>query len=174
MADPDEIFPDSEIERIDNLIDSEDVGGITVKIENYFLGDKVKFGRWAPYLHDARVIRKNAIILPDNVHDGINFKPGYKTIEYKQAIIKHYWIDSIEQFYKKHNRYLQFEGERRYKNGERFSTSKSATTLLKNFFLYGIRMGGIFEKNGPTLTFLALWYDYNSFQALRRYQSQHD
>ena len=121
FCDPDEIFPSGEIGKIVRLVEKyNDLGAISILVQNYFLGRKIKYGRWRPYFHNSRIIFRPGVVFTGLIHKGMSFKDGYQTISLPEAIIKHYWIDSMDEFFEKHNRYLKYEGQSRYQRGYRY------------------------------------------------------
>lgn len=170
FMDPDEIFPKESLLEIINMIEKDKVGGVTFERTNFFLGRPIKHGRWFGKSGYPRVINKNSVILSGSVHDGLKRKREYKYKKSK-SVIKHYWIDNLEQFYEKHNRYLKFEGESRYKRGLRFSSFKMFKSLSVNFVMwFFVNHGFLDTKNGWLLIKLAIWYEKQAWLSLKKYQ----
>lgn len=172
FLDPDEVFPEDKINLVRKIISKDQsLGAVVVTVVNYFLGQRIKYGRWRPFLHDGRIINKQAVTFSPRVHEGIRFQPGYNTIDMPDIVIKHYWVDSMEEFYAKHNRYLEYEGLARFNQNQRFSNGRMIRLLINNFFYNYIIQKGFFDRrNGWQLQKLSLWYEYNSWQALRNYE----
>lgn len=172
FLDPDEVFPEQKIERIRQIITREnDLGAVSVMIQNFFLSRLVKYGRWRPYFHNGRIIYRPAVLFTESVHSGMKFNPGFRTIALPDAVIKHYWVDSIPQFYEKHERYLIYEGQSRFQNNISYSAGKMAKALIVKFFtFFFIRKGILDYKNVWQLIRLAMWYEYQSWLSLKKYQ----
>ena len=85
--------------------------------------------------------------------------------------VRHYWADSYRQLFEKHTRYIQREGEARYRSGLRFSWIGMLFDILKhlvkNLFQYKGIVGGF---RGTFLSFFYAWYVMQSWLSLRRYQ----
>jgi glycosyltransferase involved in cell wall biosynthesis len=173
IFDPDEIFPNKAIKKITAIINSTpNVGIITLQRLNYFFGTPVKYGRWG--LSRAAcpaIVNKKRVNFRKLVHKETQLRDGFQEIRLTDCMTKHYWVDSMEQFYEKHTRYLKLEGKGRYKTGKRFSYLKMYFNLLKFFLLYYLRWYGFLDKkNGWTLMKLALWYEKNAWLSLKKYQ----
>lgn len=172
FIDPDEIFPKEFIDEICKKINDKKIGGVSFKRINYFIGEPVRHGLWYGKTRFIRFFNKKAVNFNDLVHDGMRTKKEFRFIK-SDFTIKHYWIDSLEQFYEKHNRYLKHEGKSRYERGERFSISKLYLYQILNFLKWFIIQHGFLDvKNGWKLIKLAIWYDYSSWIMLKKYQEQ--
>jgi glycosyltransferase involved in cell wall biosynthesis len=172
FMDPDEIFPRSSLDFVERALGEKGVGGITFERLNYFIGQPIRHGRWYGKTGFPRIFHKDSVILSASVHDGLKRKKEYI---YKKVpgVIKHYWIDSLEQFYEKHTRYLKFEGESRYKRGQRFSTFAMYKSLGVNFIMWYIVNHGFMDTvTGWQLITLALWYEKNAWISLKEYQQR--
>jgi len=170
FMDPDEIFPKEAIPEINASINRGNIWGFAFPRINYFLGVPVKHGRWYGKSCFPRIFHKDSIQLSTSVHDGLKRRPECKYKKMGQTI-KHYWIDSMEQFYEKHLRYIKFEGESRFKRGIRYSLFKMYKNLAINFIAWHlINHGFLDKKNGWKLTKLALWYEKNAWLSLRDYE----
>lgn len=176
FMDPDEIFPVEAVKEIKKAIaEDEKIGRIAIKLRNYFLNHPVKFGRWKEYFHNAKVFRKQALQFSGFVHRGIILSRDYKDYYLKKGIIKHYWVDTMEEFYEKHSRYLKHEGESRFMNNWRFSRIKMRFSLFKKFIKWHIKdLGFLDRENGWLLLKLALWYEKNAWLSLKDYQKRFD
>lgn len=172
LADPDLIFPKGiEMAIKKEIQSSKNIGIIGCQYVNYFLGEKIEYGRWGgKHFYPAIINRKN-VVFKSLVHQEIQLKDGYEKINLPAFEIKHYWVDSISQFYEKHTRYLKNEGESRYFIGARFSYFKMCLSLTKRFIkYYFVKLGFMDFKNGLRLLYLALWYEKNAWLSLKNYQ----
>lgn len=170
FMDPDEIFPVTSIPLMQQAITEDHVGGITFSRLNYFLGRPIMHGRWYGKTGFPRVFQKESVSLSSSVHDGLKRKKTYVYVKLP-GVIKHYWIDSLPQFYEKHDRYLKHEGESRYKRGQRFSYMRMYLNLVLNFFSWYILNHGFLDTvHGWRLLKLALWYERSAWMSLKKYQ----
>jgi hypothetical protein len=102
--------------------------------------------------------------------------PGYRAVQLARDddnVIQHFWIDSYQELWHKHMRYLRYEGRAHYVRGDRFSAKDllkhSAKAFLMSLFRYdGWRHGfrGVFLSAFYALYTAAAW------MALWRYQSR--
>jgi len=174
FMDPDEVFPSLSVTLIDEIIsNNKNVGKISLRGENYFLGNKIKHGRWRPFYFSNRIFNKSNVLFSKDVHSSIRLKDGFKQIFVENFKIKHYWVDSYEHFFEKHKRYLLFEGERRFNRGDRYSLFKMYILLIsKSFDIMFIKKGVLDLKKGIILFGLAIWYEWRSWQSLKKYQEK--
>jgi glycosyltransferase involved in cell wall biosynthesis len=175
FIDPDEIFPEKALVKIKKIINSNNKAGIiSLQRVNYFLGNPIIYGRWG-YKSSfcPAVLNKKRIKFRNLVHRGIRVKPGYEEVRILDFKTKHYWIDSMDQFYEKHLRYLEDEGRTRHRVGNRFSYLKmfrSLVNLLIDSFVK--KQGYLDKKNGLRLTMLALWYEKRAWLELKKYEEE--
>ncbi|MFA5109380.1 MAG: glycosyltransferase family 2 protein [Patescibacteria group bacterium] len=170
FMDPDEIFPVASRSEVVETIAAGLFGGLTLERVNYFIGRPIKHGRWFGHAGFPRVFNKNSVILSGSIHDGLKRKKEYRYRKIS-GVIKHYWVDSLNQFYEKHNRYLKHEGASRYNRGERFSRFGMYRGLTINFIRwYLLNHGFLDRKDGWQLIKLALWYEKNAWLSLKKYQ----
>ncbi|XOA42580.1 MAG: glycosyltransferase family 2 protein [Candidatus Nealsonbacteria bacterium] len=174
FVDPDEIFPIHSIDKMTKIINSKpNVKSIAIRRRNYFLGSPIKYGRWHDRVYYIRVFHRKAMTFSKFVHRGMERKKEFRKINLKGCIMKHYWVDSMEEFYRRQTRYLKYEGESRYKNNKRFSYIGMYIALIKMFLnSYIKRLGFLDRKNGWSLVKLALWYEKNAWIFLKRYQNE--
>lgn len=196
FVDPDEIFPKNSLSIILNLIKKEYsykislskikdfflyffekdykwvkmIGGFSFPFQNYFIDKPVKHGRWKNNAGVLRVFNKKSVITSGFVHRGLGRKREFENIKIKKYI-KHYWVNSMDHFYEKHNRYLKYEGESRYSAGLRFSKFcmyKSLVFVFVKNYIY--KLGFLDGKNGLVLIKLAMWYEKEAWLSLKLYQ----
>jgi len=174
FIDPDEIFPTSSIDKIIKTINSNpSVRSVAFRRRNYFLGSPIKYGRWHDKVYYIRVFHKEAMTFSKFVHRGMERKKEFRKINLKDYIMKHYWVDSMKEFYRRQVRYLKHEGESRHKNNKRFSLIGMYIALIKMFLdSYIKQLGFLDRKNGWKLVRLALWYEKNSWISLKQYQNK--
>lgn len=179
LVDPDEIFPEGIETELRSIIASEpNLAAIEIKDQYYFLGKPLRTTRWAYEQMKMFVFQRNRVELNTDVHRNRNILPGYivKTLDQNggRYLVTHYWIDSYQQLFEKHNRYIQHEGEARYNAGMRFSwwdmSIDVIKNLIKNLFKYKGIFGGI---HSIYLSFFYSWYIIRSWLSLRRFQREY-
>lgn len=176
LVDPDEIFPEGIATVLRSMIASEpNLAAIEIKDQYYFLGKPLKTTRWAYEQMKMFFFQRNRVKLNTDVHRNRQILPGFivKTLDQngKGYFVTHYWIDTYQQLFEKHHRYIQHEGEARYNAGMRFSWwamfADIFKNLIKNLFQYKGIVGGF---RGIFLSFFYSWYVMMSWLSLRRYQ----
>lgn len=178
LVDPDEVFPDGIHEELRTLIASEPkLAGIEIKDQYYFLGRPLHTTRWAYEQMKLFVYNRRRVELNTAVHRNKTILPGYvvKSIEEigSSYTVTHYWIDTLEQLYEKHNRYIKHEGEARYSAGMRFNWSVMVVDIVKNLANNLVRYKGILGGfPGIYLSFFYSWYIMMSWLSLKTYQKR--
>ena len=177
MLDPDEILPNNIKDQLNQIVESNpNLAVIRVPWQFYFRGKPLRTTHWGRKFAKMIVHHKKHVSFTPDVHQGKEIMPGYDvyTIPWsdKENYIKHYWIDSYEQLIEKHKRYLEHEGQARYKNGTRFSWIGMAKDIGKSLALdllvYRGVLGGF---NGLFLSFFYSWYLYKAWMSLRKFQA---
>ena len=176
LVDPDEVFPDKLVDELRTMIACEPtLAAIRIKDQYCFLGKPLHTTRWGYEQMKIFVFHRKRVELNTDVHRNQHILPGYivKSLKKRGAnyFVTHYWIDSYQQLFEKHNRYIQHEGEARFSSGMRFSwiamTVDIFKNLIKNLFQYKGILGGF---HGIFLSFFYSWYVMMSWLSLRRYQ----
>ncbi len=172
FIDPDEVFPKEAIQEIErSILNDAKLGEIRIPKVNHFQGQEIKYGYWGGKAAFLSIFKKEAAVFSQKVHQRIKVKEGYNYKLLNQYSIKHYWIDSTEQFYKKHLRYVKYEGENRYSLGMRFSYFGMIKDLLYKFILHYVILKGFLDGLlGLKLLKLSMWYEYNAWKSLKKYQ----
>lgn len=178
IIDPDEVFPQSILSKIDVIRHTNlDTGIIRIPWQFFFKGKKLITTIWGGAKKTKPIIfHKERVDFTGIVHQGITLKDGFSSFtivaEADEDFIKHYWVDSFQQLLEKHLRYIGQEGKSRYEDGERFSiqkmvreVSRSLYTNLIKFFGWRGGFTGIF------LSFFNAWYVFMSCLSLRKYQN---
>ncbi|MFC2064938.1 glycosyltransferase [Chloroflexota bacterium] len=179
LLDPDEVFPTKVLSEFNNITQGKpEVAMISVPWKYYFLSQPLNSTTWGREHYKSRFFNRTNVKISGLLFDGIKLKPGYKTITIHYGpdnIIQHYWVESIQQLFSKHWRYIKNAGEARFKNGERFSVKRQFTdsvrSLKKNLFEYnGINDGwrGVFLSlfyTGFIFSCHISLYCYQKFQA---------
>ncbi|MGD0876995.1 MAG: glycosyltransferase family 2 protein [Anaerolineales bacterium] len=177
--DPDEIVPEALAQSIlDAIINiGEDVGQISLPHQYYFLGKPLTTSIWGGIRFIPRIIHRDRVIYNDMVHHGPECKDGYvlHKIEYTgMNALEHYWIDSYQQLWEKHWRYIKLEGKSRYNNGKRFSLFHLLRETEGAFYKSIIVKRG--WRGGFTGIYLSLFYTgyiFMSILSLALFQIKH-
>lgn len=175
LLDPDEVLPESLVEKLFEIVNSNtQVGIISVPYDYYFRGRKLQFTVWGGVRPLARVFHKHRVSLQDFVHRPVTPLNGYETmtVEYDGGnAIQHYWVDSFHQLFEKHWRYINLEGRTRYEEGQRFTWRRLLLEPIRAGKYSLIDCRGF--RGGPTGVFLSLfwaWYVFMSLWSLRQYE----
>lgn len=155
FLDPDEIFPAAAIpDLLSTIAATPSLGMIKLPWQFYFKGKPLHCTIWGRNNVKPAVVHKERIAFSDAVHRGLSILPGYSASAFPRDdryVIKHYWVDSCEDLFEKHLRYLKHEGRARFCHGERFSLYRlirePLSALKYNLFRYhGLRGGflGVF------------------------------
>jgi glycosyltransferase involved in cell wall biosynthesis len=177
--DPDEVVPKALAQSILDAIMNirEDVGQLSLPHQYYFLGKPLTTSIWGGIRFIPRIMHRDRVIYTDKVHRGQECKDGFVLykIEYSgMNALQHYWIDSYQQLWEKHWRYIKLEGRSRYNDGERFSPYRlfrePARVFYIRMFLKRDWRGGL---TGIFLVFFYTWYVFMSILSLALFQIKH-
>lgn len=175
LLDPDEVLPKQVEDSLCNLISKDPhLGMISLPWQFYFCGKPLRCTIWGTENSKGVARHRQRNEFSPYVHRGMRILDGFTTAHLAagpDCVIKHYWVDSLPQMIAKHLRYIQREGEARYRTGERFHWARFAAetkrALLQNLFNYhGLRGGAI----GVFLSVFYAWYVGMSLLSLRRYE----
>jgi glycosyltransferase involved in cell wall biosynthesis len=178
--DPDEIIPESLGCEILTAIDGcdERCGMFILPHQYYFCGTPLETSTWGGIKYMLSVFHREKVILTGQVHHGMKFIDGYvkkEEIPYNGTnAIQHYWIDSYQQLWEKHWRYIKLEGKARYYFGVRFSLFLLFRETARAFYSSMIVKRG--WRGGFTGVFLSIfysWYTFMSFLSLAVFQIKH-
>jgi hypothetical protein len=171
---PDEVLPLELLDDLMRLEVDEEVAIIRVPYQYYFLNKRLDTTIWGGVRPIPRIVHRNRVNITTDVHRALNCKPGYETYTIPSrpgnAVI-HYWIDSYQHLFAKHERYLGMEGESRYNNGIRFGWESLLYNPLKSFAVNFIKYSG--WRGGWTGWFLSFFfavYEARAILSLRRYE----
>lgn len=175
QLDPDERFPSDAVDDLRSIIrmDSK-LGVIHIPWQFYFKRKPLKTTIWGIENTKGVVLHKARNNFTALSHRGTKLLNGFNsvTLPWKSGyIIRHYWIDSYKDLFKKHWRYIREEGEARYKNGERFSLVrciKDTLYALKNNLIEFKGLYGGFK--GIFLSLFYTWYIFMSQLSLYFYE----
>ena len=173
--DPDQVFPTECVDALTEVILSENQVAIISLPEQYYYGGKPLWATpWGGLVYSYFVFNRDRVLLSPLVHRRFDIKEGYE-LKLLPLVgdnyVRHYWVDSISQLFEKHWRYIKFEGEARYKKGERFSWQiwlRQTVRALKQSLIdaKGLQAG----FTGVFLSVFYAWYVCMSLLSLRQYQ----
>jgi len=177
--DPDEIIPQSLGSEILTAIDGcdEHCGMFAIPHQYYFCGTPLETSIWGGIKYIERIFHRARVVLTGQVHRGIKCKDRYVSnkISYNGSnALQHYWIDSYQQLWEKHWRYIKLEGKTRYNGGERFSLYHLSRETAKALYISIILQRG--WRGGFTGIFLSLFfalYTFMSVMSLAVFQFKH-
>jgi glycosyltransferase involved in cell wall biosynthesis len=175
FLDPDEVFPSSTVEDIRLKIrNTPDCGKVILPLKFYFKGVQLKGTRWGGVKQFGRLMHRERCMLTSDVHRGVELSDSYTSVKValQERHVRHYWVDSWNELFEKHTRYLRHEGESLYNSGERFTWARwfvEPLQALKYSLIskHGWRDGWV----GIFLSFFWAWYVSMRLLALRRYEN---
>jgi len=173
--DPDEIVPKELASAISKTISSKNktIGMISLPHQYYFREKPLSTTIWGGINYIPRIIHRERVVFTDMVHRGHKCKSGYVVFEipYNNNALEHYWIDTYQQLWEKHWRYIKLEGISRYDDGKRFRlyylVRETAQALYIGLILKKGWRGGF---TGIFLSFFYAWYVFMSLLSLAVYQ----
>lgn len=173
-VDPDEVIPPQLLNDIFQLEIDNSFGIINLPYQYYFLNKKLNNTVWGGVRHIPRIIHRKRVNVTSDVHRALQCLPGYETYDLPYTnvnAVQHYWIDSYQQLFLKHNRYMQMEGESLYNSGMRYSWALLLQNTLMHFYLSFIKCSGWRGGwIGWFLSFFYSWYIFMSWLSLRKYE----
>ena len=175
LLDPDEVFPAEIFPELEHLIYQQlNIALVSIPWKYYFLGKPLNSTHWGQDHFKARVFNRKNVEISGLIFDGIKLKAGYEmyTFPYSSGyVIRHYWIDSLPQLFKKHWRYIKHDGEARFKKGQRYSIRRqfkdAYKTLRKDLVDYKGLKDGV---RGIFLSFFHAWFIWMCHLSLGYYQ----
>lgn len=175
-ADPDERWPEKLLLEIDNISQDQEIATISAPIDFYFKSYRLKGTRWGGTKVRGVAFHKNRIHLSDNVHRSKTTKEGFRNhhIADYDCTITHYWMSGYKELFRKHIRYLSWEGKSRYENGYRITIYGLFKVPISSFidcFIY--RKGYKDFFIGFFLSVFWSWYDTAASFELYKYQKKH-
>lgn len=178
FPDPDEILPKGIEVALRLLINSEpNLGVIEIPMRYYFMSKPLHYTKMGQTFSVRRVLNKERATYIPYVHTPMQPLNSYivKRLDANLATdcTEHYWIDSYNQLFEKHRRYIKGEGKSRYYSGEKFSwvlMSKKTIRELKINLIHhkGIQGGFV----GIFLSFFFAWYTMMAYLSLRHYTNK--
>ena len=175
FLDPDEIFPSHVADSLRSMI-SEDscLAAIQIPWQFYLKGKPLKHTIWGIEKNTMVVFHKYRNEFSSDIHVGARILDGYHHASLPaghDTAIKHFWMDSYRQLFRKHFRYVKAEGITRYRRGESFLWHRwlmeTVAALKRNLLDYNGIRGGL---TGIFLSFFYSWYVAMSMLSLYRHQ----
>jgi len=179
FLDPDEVFPSNLYPEMCRLIhNNKKIGRLLFPWKFYFKDDPLEGTRWGGEKHKGHVVNRNRCFIgpPENkyAHQEVSLKEGYghARVSWESGDhIRHYWMDTYQELFEKHLRYIKNEGIVRYKKGEKFYWVKLIRDPLAAFKNSLVLQDGWKEGfRGLFLSMFWAWYKGASLLALRRQQ----
>ena len=168
--DPDEVITENLKEEIISklpIISQDDnIGVVYVPWQYYFGKKRLKGTVWGYKKEKGILINKNKYEILPITHYGRRLKDGYKSYHLMNNgsnLLNHYWMDDMQNFIKKHRKYLKDEGRDRYEKGDRITVFGIVGRVFYQFIKSYLLTRGY--KDGFTGLFLSLfwvWYTTNS------------
>lgn len=167
FIDPDERVDETLKKQIfnefDNIITNNKIGAVIVPWKFYFKMHQLRGTVWGQNNQKELLVNKNRFHFLPITHYGRKLKKGFLNYTIlpnssSTNILHHYWMNSINTFLKKHNRYLKNEGRDNYNAGIRVGLKKVLMTPLKEFYQSFINKKGY--KDGFTGLFLSIFWAY--------------
>lgn len=174
--DPDEIVPKELASDIAKATSSHDktIGMISLPHQYYFREKPLDTTIWGGINYIPRIIHRERIVFTDKIHGGHKCKPSYRIFEipYNSNALKHYWVDTYQQLWEKHWRYIKLEGKSRYDDGQRFKLYYLAQETVRALYIGLIlRNGWRGGFTGIFLSFFYAWYVFMSLLSLKLYET---
>jgi glycosyltransferase involved in cell wall biosynthesis len=153
----------AEIRRLLEAAPSEN--GFHIPFRHYFLGRRLRFGRFSTETH-LRLFKKSAARYGEaQIHEGIRVEGA--TGRVARGHIEHLSYHDIHEYLDKCNRYTSMIARARYDAGQRFHPWHHARLPFEFLVRYVLKLG--FLDGGPGLTYalLSSYYVWLKFLKLR-------
>ncbi len=138
--------------------------GFEIPFHHFFLGRRLRFGRFSAETH-LRLFRKSAARYGSpQIHEGIKVEGTHGRLS---GVIDHLSYHDIEEYLEKCNRYTTMIARARYDAGQRFHVWHHVRLPIEFFVRYVLKLG--FLDGGPGLTYalLSSYYVWLKFLKLR-------
>lgn len=153
-----------------------DCGKINVPIRYYYKNVPLKGTVWGGDKYGRLLIRKTGNEIIGTVHSSIKLKEKYLTYKIPYTgnnVDHHFWVQSYQQMLNKHLRYIQKEGESKYKNGIRFNWFNTIKETIHAFYDSYFHCKGYKDYFlGLWLSLFYSWYVFSAYVSLKKYQKQ--
>jgi glycosyltransferase involved in cell wall biosynthesis len=175
FLDPDEVFPRGSAHLIRRVAYSDGkIGGIVLPWVFYVKEKPLGCTIWGGTHSTMRVVHRDRVHFADYVHRGIELREGYRSenlsIE-EVGHIRHFWVDSYAEMFRKHWRYVKKEGEAKFVRGYRFTWRRWIYETIEAARHNLVECHGL--QGGARGLFLSLfyaWYVSMGFLSLGIYQ----
>jgi (heptosyl)LPS beta-1,4-glucosyltransferase len=145
------------------------VSGYYLKRTNYFLGKRLKHGRWARDRQLRLFLKEKAFITDRQVHEGVEIKGATKN--WPTGSILHHTVPTLQKYLEKQNLYTTLEAGQKTAAGEMFSVLKFVFSPTNEFLKLYIWQGGCLDgMRGFILAALSSMYKYSVWAKM--YQQQ--
>lgn len=135
------------------------VSGYYLNRANYFLGRRLRHGRWAKDRQLRLFIKGKALISDRHVHEGVEINGG--TTDWPHGYILHHTAPTLQRYLEKQNSYTSLEAGQKTAEGRIFSTLKFVFSPPNEFFKLYLWQGGYRDgMRGFILATLSSLYKY--------------
>lgn len=176
VSDPDEVISADLFDILRRMFPfGGSVGAVAVPIMYFFKGRALRGTNWGGVTSRILLAHRHRFVFTSDVHNGRKLKPGFDLlrIDYtSNGFITHYWCDSYASLLKKHFRYLKFEGESRFKSGQRYRGLRQLLVESLRAFRssYILKRGYQDGLTGLLLSVIWAIYVCGSLLSLRKFQ----
>lgn len=174
FLDPDMVLPEGAEAALRAKLAGDDgsLACVGMAWQAMFIGRELRFTRWGGLRRNNPVLlHRRRMAITEEVHAGLRPLPGYRFEGIEPSIglvIKHYWIDSLDELLSKHRRYNLQEGKKRIDGGKEPGPRPPRTRLAWAFvYSYLQRLGVLEGRLGLFLSVFWACYLYNNWAAAR-------
>jgi glycosyltransferase involved in cell wall biosynthesis len=145
------------------------VSGYCIKRNNYFLGNRLKHGRWANDRQLRLFLKSEASITQSQIHEGVMVNG--MTRRWEQGCIAHHTAPSLQKYLDKQNSYTTLEARQKRSGGKSFSAVKLVASPVNEFLKLYLWQGGCWDGlRGFAMASLSALYKYSVWAKI--YQAQ--
>ena len=138
--------------------------GFSIPFRHYFLGRRLRFGRFSTETH-VRLFRKDAAKYgAQQIHEGIEVRPPLGRLS---GVIDHHSYRDLSEYLDKCNRYTSMIAEKRFAEGHRFHVWHHLRLPAEFLMRYFLRLGFLDGEPGFTYSLLSSYYVWLKFAKLR-------
>ncbi len=135
FIDPDEVVPECLAVQLKEIAGQDSsIGMIRAPWQFFFAGKRLTTTVWGRANNNKPVlIHSERVRLDPYVHRGYQLQPGYTEVSIAPTscnAIEHYWVDSYQEWFEKHKKYISHEGKSRHAIGLHFSWLRMAIYTL--------------------------------------------
>ena len=144
--------------------DDKVVIGYLIPFRHFFLGRRLRFGRFSIERH-LRLFRKSAASYkPAQIHEGIAVEGSIRNL---RGRIDHYSYEDLTEYLEKCNRYTSMIAAERYRAGRRFHLWHHLRLPAEFVIRYVLRLGFLDGEPGLVHSALSSYYVWMKFLKLR-------